>query len=147
MRLFVCVTASMLALLWNTGRSADAHIQTSTDMHSRTHMHTPAHTHKRTCIFTYTIYAQDNGRNLICFVNIADDSYNPKKHMGVTYEDAMETIHAIYPSGEVRNGVSDWKNGSSSSLERRGWTQWLDRARLRVCQSKIGSGHVFVHCV
>ena len=45
---------------------------------------------------------QDNGRNIICFVNIADDDYNPKRHMGITYEDAMDTIHVIRNSGEVR---------------------------------------------
>ena len=35
------------------------------------------------------------------FVNIADTDYDPKYHMGVTYEDAMDTIHAISNTGEV----------------------------------------------
>lgn len=60
------------------------------------HTHSIAHTH---------LHTQDNGRGNICFVDISDVSYNPKKHMGVMYEDAMETIHAILPSGEVRERV------------------------------------------
>jgi len=44
---------------------------------------------------------QDRGRGAVCFVNIADPSYDPLRHMGVTYEEAMDTIHAIRSSGEV----------------------------------------------
>lgn len=44
---------------------------------------------------------QDNGRGRICFVNIADPEYNPKKNMGIDYDEAMETIHVIRQSGEV----------------------------------------------
>ncbi|KAJ9519535.1 hypothetical protein QJQ45_013457 [Haematococcus lacustris] len=48
---------------------------------------------------------QDNGRGKIKFVNIADDSYDPNKNMGIEYEEAMETIHAIRPDGEVLYGT------------------------------------------
>lgn len=48
---------------------------------------------------------QDNNRNLIKFVNIADVDYKPKNHMGVTYDEAMETIHAIQPDGTVIRGT------------------------------------------
>ena len=44
---------------------------------------------------------QDNNRNLVKFVNIADPDYKPKSHMGITYAEAMETIHAIQPDGQV----------------------------------------------
>ena len=45
---------------------------------------------------------QDNNRNLVKFVNIADPEYKPKSHMGITYAEAMETIHAILPDGQVK---------------------------------------------
>ncbi len=48
---------------------------------------------------------QDNGRNLIKFVNIADPEYNAANHMGIEYEEAMETIHAIRPDGSVLYGT------------------------------------------
>ena len=38
---------------------------------------------------------------MIKFVNIADPNYKPKNHMGISYEEAMETIHAIRPDGSV----------------------------------------------
>jgi hypothetical protein len=44
---------------------------------------------------------QDNGKGAIKFVNIAADDYNPSKNMGIEYEEAMETIHAILPDGSV----------------------------------------------
>lgn len=49
---------------------------------------------------------QDNGRNLIKFVNIAEPDYKPKSHMGISYEEAMETIHAIQPDGTVLQGTT-----------------------------------------
>lgn len=36
---------------------------------------------------------QDNERGLIKFINIADPNYNPKSHMGISYDEAMSTIH------------------------------------------------------
>lgn len=44
---------------------------------------------------------QDNGRGRILFVNIADEKYNPSQNMGISYEEAMTTIHAIRPDGSV----------------------------------------------
>mmetsp|Transcript_10002 Transcript_10002/g.25840 ORF Transcript_10002/g.25840 Transcript_10002/m.25840 type:complete len:428 (+) Transcript_10002:85-1368(+) len=52
---------------------------------------------------------QDRGRGAVCFVNIADPSYDPLRHMGVTYEEAMDTIHAIRSSGEVLRDIDALK--------------------------------------
>mmetsp|Transcript_21371 Transcript_21371/g.46741 ORF Transcript_21371/g.46741 Transcript_21371/m.46741 type:complete len:400 (+) Transcript_21371:151-1350(+) len=52
---------------------------------------------------------QDNSRGLIKFVNIADPNYAPKKHMGITYEEAMDTIHAIQVDGTVLMGTDALK--------------------------------------
>ncbi|KAG1675367.1 hypothetical protein FOA52_012286 [Chlamydomonas sp. UWO 241] len=48
---------------------------------------------------------QDNGRELIRFVNIADPEYDATSHMGIAYANAMETIHAIKPDGTVIRGT------------------------------------------
>lgn len=37
----------------------------------------------------------------ISFVDIADGKYDPDRHAGITFEDAMERIHAILPDGRV----------------------------------------------
>ena len=52
---------------------------------------------------------QDNGRGKIKFVNIADPAYNPTTNMGITYEEAMDTIHGIMPDGEVLYGTDALK--------------------------------------
>jgi hypothetical protein len=44
---------------------------------------------------------QDGDKGRINFINIADPLYEPRNHMGISYEEAMETIHAIYPDGTV----------------------------------------------
>lgn len=57
------------------------------------------------CQSLQTVLArQDNGRGLIRFVNIADPDYDPVSHMGISYDEAMETIHAIRPDGSVITG-------------------------------------------
>jgi len=48
---------------------------------------------------------QDNNRELIRFVNIADPNYDAASHMGIAYSQAMETIHAIKPDGTVLRGT------------------------------------------
>ena len=48
---------------------------------------------------------QDKDKGTVCYVNIADYDYDPSRNMGVTYEDAMDTIHAIRNTGEVRELV------------------------------------------
>jgi hypothetical protein len=53
------------------------------------------------CVVVLPVVLQDQGRGIICFVNIADYDYDPSKNMGVTYEEAMDTVHAIHRSGEV----------------------------------------------
>eukprot|EP00475_Leptophrys_vorax_P019528 TRINITY_DN26746_c0_g1_i2.p1 TRINITY_DN26746_c0_g1~~TRINITY_DN26746_c0_g1_i2.p1 ORF type:complete len:240 (-),score=0.88 TRINITY_DN26746_c0_g1_i2:108-827(-) len=49
--------------------------------------------------------ARNEGRGTLKFVNIADLDYDPEENEGVTYEDAMGTIHGISRSGEVVTGV------------------------------------------
>lgn len=44
---------------------------------------------------------QDGGKGRIVFVNIASSRYDPEQHAGIAYEDAMASIHAIRPNGEV----------------------------------------------
>lgn len=44
---------------------------------------------------------QDGGQGRILFVNIASSRYDPEQHGGISYEDAMESIHAIRANGEV----------------------------------------------
>lgn len=47
---------------------------------------------------------QDGDKGRVCFVNIANSQYDPEEHAGISYEEAMETIHAIRASGEVCGG-------------------------------------------
>lgn len=80
---------------------------------------------------------QDNSRGLIEFVNIADDAYNPRNHMGITYEEAMTTIHALRPDGTIVQ-VSSWGWGWGW-----GWGSgltWLGRNKAS------GRAEVFVAC-
>ena len=63
---------------------------------------------------------QDNSRGLIEFVNIADDAYNPRNHMGITYEEAMTTIHALRPDGtivQVSGRRCGWLGGNKARAE------------------------------
>lgn len=48
---------------------------------------------------------QDAGRGLVAFVDIADDSYNPQEHGGISFEVAMGRIHAVLPDGTVVKDV------------------------------------------
>lgn len=49
---------------------------------------------------------RDRDRGLICFVDIADDSYSPINNAGIDYETAMGRIHAILPNGTVLKDVA-----------------------------------------
>lgn len=51
-----------------------------------------------------TLKGKDAGRGLIKFVNIASVKYNPRENEGITFEEAMETIHAITRDGEIITG-------------------------------------------
>lgn len=51
-----------------------------------------------------TLRSKDGGQGRIKFVNIASLSYNPRANEGVTYEEAMETIHAIKRDGTIMTG-------------------------------------------
>lgn len=44
---------------------------------------------------------KDGSRNLVAFVNIADEDYNPADHGGIDYGTAMGRIHALLPDGTV----------------------------------------------
>lgn len=48
---------------------------------------------------------KDQGRGLVQFVDIADDSYVPEEHGGVDYETAMGRIHAVLSDGSVIRNV------------------------------------------
>jgi predicted DCC family thiol-disulfide oxidoreductase YuxK len=48
--------------------------------------------------------AKDDGRGLIRFVNIDSIQYDPQQNEAITYEEAMETIHAIKRDGTIVTG-------------------------------------------
>ncbi len=43
--------------------------------------------------------------NLILFVDINDNEYNPDNFLGVTYEQAMKNLHGIEDNGELITGI------------------------------------------
>ena len=51
-----------------------------------------------------TLKEKDAGEGRIKFVNIASLNFDPDENEGVTYEDAMETIHAISRDGTIFTG-------------------------------------------
>lgn len=51
-----------------------------------------------------TLRARDGDAHRIKFVNIASMSYDPRANEGVTYEEAMATIHAIKRDGTIITG-------------------------------------------
>ena len=51
-----------------------------------------------------TLKDKDGNQGRIKFVNIASLAYRPSENEGVTYEDAMETIHAIARDGTIFTG-------------------------------------------
>ncbi|KAG7666809.1 hypothetical protein Ndes2526B_g04694 [Nannochloris sp. 'desiccata'] len=51
-----------------------------------------------------TLKSKDAGQGRIKFVNIASMSYNPREHEGITYEEAMESLHAIKRDGTIMTG-------------------------------------------
>jgi len=48
---------------------------------------------------------RDGGQGLVKFVDIADESYNPKDHSGIDYETAMGRIHGILPDGTILKNI------------------------------------------
>jgi predicted DCC family thiol-disulfide oxidoreductase YuxK len=48
---------------------------------------------------------RDATQNNIAFIDIASPSYNPADHAGISYQDAMERIHAILPDGQIVTDV------------------------------------------
>jgi predicted DCC family thiol-disulfide oxidoreductase YuxK len=48
---------------------------------------------------------RDGGRGLVLFVDVAEDSYSPADHGGVSFEAAMGTIHGVLADGSVVSGV------------------------------------------
>ena len=51
-----------------------------------------------------TLKSKDAGQGRIKFVNIANMTYNPRDHEGITYEEAMESLHAIKRDGTILTG-------------------------------------------
>ena len=56
-----------------------------------------------------TLRDRDGGQGRLKFVNIASVTYNPRDNEGITYEDAMETIHAIKRDGTIVTGPAALK--------------------------------------
>ena len=56
-----------------------------------------------------TLKNKDAGLGRIKFVNIASLKYNPRDNEGVTFEEAMETIHAIKRDGTILTGPNALK--------------------------------------
>jgi len=52
---------------------------------------------------------RDSGKGNICFVDIADPGYRSEDNAGITFEQSMETIHAILPNGEVVTQIGAFK--------------------------------------
>jgi predicted DCC family thiol-disulfide oxidoreductase YuxK len=48
---------------------------------------------------------RDNGRGLVAFVDIAEDTYNPAENGGVDFETAMGRIHAVRADGTILQNV------------------------------------------
>ncbi len=48
---------------------------------------------------------RDASRGHISFVDISDPDYDPSQHAGITFQEAMERIHAILPDGTVIKDV------------------------------------------
>lgn len=48
---------------------------------------------------------RDAGVGNICFVDVADPDYDPAKHAGISFEKAMERIHAVEADGTVLTGA------------------------------------------
>lgn len=51
-----------------------------------------------------TLRDRDGGKGRIKFVNIASMTFDPRENEGVSYEEAMETIHAIKRDGTIITG-------------------------------------------
>ncbi len=52
------------------------------------------------------IQRKDKGQGRIQFIDIADLSYAPEEHGGISYEEAMGRIHALLPNGQILKDVS-----------------------------------------
>ena len=48
---------------------------------------------------------RDASKRGICFVDISEPEYDPEMHGGISFQDAMERIHAILPDGTVIKDV------------------------------------------
>lgn len=48
---------------------------------------------------------RDEGKDKIQFVDISTDDYSPEDNYGITFEQAMEKIHAVLPDGRIIVGV------------------------------------------
>ncbi|KAF5838291.1 hypothetical protein DUNSADRAFT_3087 [Dunaliella salina] len=52
------------------------------------------------------LMSRDAGKGKIDFVDIASPSYNPADNMGLSYEQAMERIHAITADGQILTDIA-----------------------------------------
>ena len=56
--------------------------------------------------FKSALQVEEQEKERIDFINIADDSFDPKKNNDVSYDDAMSTIHAITLEGKTVKGTA-----------------------------------------
>lgn len=47
---------------------------------------------------------RDAGANRIAFVDVAAPDYSPEANAGISFEAAMERIHAVLPDGTIVTG-------------------------------------------
>lgn len=53
--------------------------------------------------------SRDQGSGNICFVDIASPEYDPDENLNITFEQAMERIHVIFPDGRTATDIQAFK--------------------------------------
>jgi predicted DCC family thiol-disulfide oxidoreductase YuxK len=61
------------------------------------------------CLREVNMLRRRDMENNIKFVDIADPAYMPEENAGVTFEQAMERIHAVYPDGSFVVDIAAFK--------------------------------------
>jgi len=73
-----------------------------------------------------TLRRRDQGQDRLAFVDVDDPGYDPARHGGITYADAMGRMHAIRGDGEVIHDVEVFRQ--AYALVGLGWlyapTRW-----------------------
>jgi predicted DCC family thiol-disulfide oxidoreductase YuxK len=73
-----------------------------------------------------TLRRRDQGRERLAFVDVDDPGYDPARHGGITYAEAMGRIHALRADGQVIRDVEVFRQ--AYALVGLGWlyapTRW-----------------------